>query len=490
MPFSGCDRTYPGHLAGGGDGKVADDNFKDKKITVMGLGLFGGGAGLARFLAHRGAKLIITDLKTEEQLTSSLDTLDGLPAEFHLGGHKEEDFKDVDIVMVNPAVPRDSGFLQIARENNVPLETEMNLFFKLCRAPILGVTGTKGKSTTTALIGEMLRHQGRKIWVGGNIGLGYSLLERIDEIETDDLAVLELSSFQLEDLRGLKMSPHVSIVTNIAPNHLDRHASYAEYIEAKKNITYFQGPDDYCIMNLDDQELRKWPADTGSRARVLWFSTRDAVESGAFLENGRIHLRLSEIEPREAEVSCLSDVKIPGAHNVANILAASCAAFLMGAAGEHISKALREFPGLEHRLEFVCDIDGVRYYNDSIATTSESAVAGLRVFEGPLVLIAGGYDKGTPFDAFAEECAKHTKCVILIGKTAQKIGELIARARGELKLPEILFASSLEEAVRSARGLAQRGDTVLLSPACASYDMFLNFVDRGRQFKALVREVK
>ncbi|MFQ5862821.1 MAG: UDP-N-acetylmuramoyl-L-alanine--D-glutamate ligase [Candidatus Brocadiales bacterium] len=468
---------------------MIDNNmFRDKKITVMGLGLFGGGAGLARFLVRQGARLVITDLKTEEQLASSLATLDGPPVELHLGGHREDDFKGVDMVMVNPAVPRDSRFLQIAKENNVPLDTEMNLFFRLCRAPILGVTGTKGKSTTTALIGEMLHHQGRRVWVGGNLGLGYSLLERIDEIATDDLVVLELSSFQLEDLSKLRMSPHVSIITNIAPNHLDRHGSYAEYIEAKRNIIRFQGPNDYCIMNLDDRELRKWPADT--MARVLWFSTKDVVESGAFVENGKICLRLSEREPGEIEVSCLSNVKIPGAHNAANILAASCAAFLMGAGGEHIDRALREFSGLEHRLEFVCDIDGACYYNDSIATTPESAIAGLRAFEGPIVLIAGGYDKGIPFDALAEECLKRTKCVILIGSTAQKIGELIARARRGSDTPEVIFASSLEGAVRSARNLAQRGDTVLLSPACASYDMFVNFEDRGRQFKALVREAK
>lgn len=462
--------------------------FKNKKITVMGLGFFGGGAGLARFLVRRGAKLVITDLKAEEQLSSSLATLEGLPVEFHLGGHREEDFKDVDMVMVNPAVPRNSPFLQIARENNVPLETEMNLFFKLCRAPIVGITGTKGKSTTTALIGDMLRHRGQRAWVGGNIGLGYSLLERIDEIDKDDPVVLELSSFQLDDLRKLGVSPCVSVITNIAPNHLDRHGSYTEYIDAKKNIIRFQGPDNYCIMNLDDQELRKWTGDT--RANVLWFSIKDTVEAGAFLENGKIRLRLNEREQRETKIACLSDVKIPGAHNVENILAASCAAFLMGAQGKQIERALREFSGLEHRLEFVCEIDGVHYYNDSIATTPESAIAGIRAFEGPVVLIAGGYDKGTPFDAFAAECAKSTKCVILIGKTAQKIGELLARARKNNDIPEIIPAQSLDEAVGLARNLSQRGDTVLLSPACASYDMFVNFEDRGRQFKALVRKAK
>lgn len=471
---------------------TSGNTFKDKKITVMGLGLFGGGAGLARYLIRQGARLIITDLKTEEQLAQPLSTLDGLnglPVELHLGGHREEDFRGVDMVMVNPAVPRDARFLQVARENNVPLETEMNLFFKSCRAPILGVTGTKGKSTTTALIGEMLGHQGRRIWVGGNIGLGFSLLERIDEIGVDDLVVLELSSFQLEDLGKLEVSPHVSIVTNIAPNHLDRHDSYEEYIEAKKNIIRFQGPHDYCILNLDDLELRKWPTDTRAASKVLWFSTENVVDSGAFLDNGSVRLRIGGSGQGETDISCLSEVKIPGAHNITNIVTASCAASLMGASSEHIEETLREFTGLEHRLEFVCETDGVCYYNDSIATTSESAIAGMRAFEGPLVLIAGGYDKGAPFDAFAEECAKSTKCVILIGETAQRIGSLISSAKGEKDTPAILYASSLEEAVRFLGDVAHRGDTVLLSPACASYDMFVNFEDRGKRFKTLVRGI-
>ncbi|MEE9200736.1 MAG: UDP-N-acetylmuramoyl-L-alanine--D-glutamate ligase [Candidatus Brocadiales bacterium] len=467
------------------------DMFRGKKITVMGLGLFGGGAGLARFLAHQGAGLVVTDLKTEEQLASSLASLDvsgTSPIEFHLGGHREGDFKHVDMVMVNPAVPKDSRFLQIARENNVPFETEMNLFFKLCPAPIIGITGTKGKSTTTALVGEMLRQQGRRVWVGGNMGLGYSLLEYMDEIEAGDLVVLELSSFQLDDLGELEMSPHLSVVTNIAPNHLDRHKSLTEYIDAKKNIMRFQGPDDYCVLNLDDEELRKWAAETS--AKVFWFSAGKVVESGAFLENGNIHLRCGNVGQGEAVVACLSDAKLPGAHNVVNMLTASCTAFLTGVEGKSIERAIRGFSGLEHRLEFVCEIDGVRYYNDSIATTAESAIAGLRAFERPVVLIAGGYDKGTPFDALAEECAKRAKSVILLGKTAKNIGELITRAKDGRDAPEILYASSLEEAVRVARGAAQRGDIVLLSPACASYDMFVNFVDRGRQFKALVQEIK
>ncbi|MDO8137183.1 MAG: Mur ligase family protein, partial [Candidatus Brocadiales bacterium] len=244
-------------------------SFKDKRVTVMGLGLFGGGAGLARFLVSQGARVVVTDLKDPSQLSHSLASLKGLPIEFHLGGHHEEDFRDVDMVMVNPAVPKDSAFLGMAREKGVRLETEMNLFFKLCPAPIIGITGSKGKSTTTALLGEMLSRR-VKTWVGGNIGRGYSLLEYIDKITPQHLVVLELSSFQLEDLREVGMSPHLSIVTNITNNHLDRHKSLEDYIEAKKTIIHYQGPEDFAVLNYDDPELRRWSGAT--HASVLWFS--------------------------------------------------------------------------------------------------------------------------------------------------------------------------------------------------------------------------
>lgn len=451
-------------------------DFRDKRVTVMGLGLFGGGAGLTRFLARQGARLVVTDLRGPNQLSTSLATLETLPLELHLGGHREEDFTDVDMVVVNPAVPKDSRFLKIARENNIPLETEINLFFKLCPAPIVGVTGSKGKSTTTAILGELLKGLGKKVWLGGNIGRGYSLLEHVDKIRPEDLVVLELSSFQLEDLAGLKKSPRLSIVTNIAPNHLDRHKDMQSYIEAKKTILRFQNPEDCVILNYDDPELRTWPRHT--RARALWFSTTERLDVGACLVDGQASLR---IDSRELRLSCLPYVKLPGMHNIANILAASLAAFFMGVLRKDMEEVIRNFSGLEHRLEFVQEVDGVQYYNDSIATTPESAIAGLKAFTRPVVLIAGGYDKGSPFEDFARECSRRARGIILIGQTAKKIGALITKGKGPL------YASSLEEAVTIARAVSQKGDVVLLSPACASYDMFINFEHRGRQFKAQVK---
>lgn len=469
--------------------KITD--LKGKKITVMGLGLFGGGAGLTRFLVTHGARVTVTDLKNASQLTPSLKALNGLPLELHLGGHSEEDFKDVDMVIVNPAVPKESRFLHVARENGVPLETEMNLFFKLCPALIVGVTGSKGKSTTTALIAAVLESAlggDKKVWLGGNIGLGYSLLERVEEMGGEDLVLLELSSFQLEDLDKIKKSPHIAVVTNFAPNHLDRHKDMDNYEEAKKAIVRYQTAEDYVILNWDDPMLRRW--DQEVRSRTLWYSLLRKLTSGAYLEGQEVILK---IDSREEKIR-LSCRKLPGRHNLENILAASCASFLLGVNSKDIEKTIESFSGLEHRLEFVAEVNNVKYYNDSIATTPESAIAGLKTFSGeghshrPIVLIAGGYDKKITLESFAQECAQRCKCVILIGETAPALMELIGGFKTGT-LPDVFRVPSLAEAVKLASKSASPGDIVLLSPACASYDMFENFQERGKQFKALVGDL-
>ncbi len=456
---------------------IAD--LKGKRITVMGLGLFGGGAGLTRFLVKQGARVIVTDIKKESQLKPSLQSLNGLPVELHLGGHREGDFKEVDMVMVNPAIPKDSRFLQIAVGNGVPLETEMNLFFKHCPVPIIGITGSKGKSTTTALIASMLKHSDKKIWLGGNIGMGYSLLENLEEMRAEDLVVLELSSFQLEDLDKIGKSPRVAVITNIAPNHLDRHGDMDSYIKAKKTIVRYQSGNDYAILNWDDPEVRGWAQEISSK--VLWYSLEQRITNGASLEGEEATLKINSME----EKINLSGRRLPGRHNLENILAASCTSFLSGVKGKDIENTIESFPGLEHRLEFVAEVKGVKYYNDSIATTPESAMAGLRSFESPVVLIAGGYDKKIPLESFARACAERGKCVILMGETAPTLMELINKYRKGTS-PQTFQVCSLQEAVALASEAASAGDIVLLSPACASYDMFENFQHRGRLFKDLV----
>lgn len=445
----------------------------------MGLGLFGGGVGVAQFLAKQGALVTVTDLRNVSELSSAIKQLEGLPVSYKLGGHREEDFINADMVIVNPAVPDNSKFIHIARNNHVPLHTEINIFFTLCPAPIIGITGSNGKSTTTSLIGKILQQTSRITWVGGNIGR--SLLTNLEEIKPQEIVVLELSSFQLKELSSIKKSPHISIVTNISPNHLDRHTGMDDYIQAKKSIVTYQKPENYAILNYDDPELRKWEKEC--KSHVLWYSTRQRVK-GAFIKDSSIVLFTNG---QERGIVCISKIKIPGIHNLQNILAASCAAHLAGASEQHIERIITNFGGLEHRLEFVREVQGVRYYNDSKATTPESAIAAMRAFQEPVVLIAGGIDKGSNFEKFAETCRQQTKAVVLIGKTAPKIQELILQKMDGEKKPSIFTSNTFKEAFQQAHAIAKTGEIVLLSPACASYDMFLNYEERGKQFKNMVQ---
>ncbi len=449
----------------------------------MGLGLFGGGVGAVKYLASQGADVTVTDLRSAEELSASLKLLENLPVKFRLGKHYEEDFVNVDMLIVSPAVPNDSRFLQLALENSICIDSELSMFFRLCPAPVIGVTGSNGKSTTTSLLGEMLKCAGIKTWVGGNIGI--SLLEKLEEIETDDVVVLEISSFQLEYLARIEMSPHISIVTNIAPNHLDRHKTMENYIGAKKAIINYQHEDDYAIMNYDDPTLKKWEGE--SRGRHLWFSTTEELERGVFLKNNELIINHNS---EKTVIPCSTQIKIKGIHNWQNIMAASYAATLMHADAESIKNAITGFAGLEHRLEYVHTFNEVQYYNDSKATTPEAAIAGIKAFDSPTILIAGGYDKQVSLHHFAEECVRNTKYVILIGDTAKTLQKLIQDIRGEAIGPEICMASSLEESVKKASEVAEPGDIVLLSPACASFGMFANYEERGREFKALVSQLK
>jgi len=443
----------------------------------MGLGLFGGGVGVAKFLVSQGADVMVTDLKSAEELSVSLKLLNGLPVEFRLGKHSEEDFADADMLIVNPAVPNDSRFLQIACDNNVHIDSELNIFFRLVSAPVIGITGSNGKSTTTSLLGEMLKEAGIKTWIGGNIGV--SLLEHLDEIKPDDAVVLEISSFQLDLLSRIEMSPHISVVTNIAPNHLDRHKTMENYIDAKKAMIRYQTEGDYTILNYDDPILREWEGEC--KGHILWFSATKELEHGAFLKNSEII-----INHNSNVIPCPIQTNIKGVHNRQNIMAASYAAIAMHADVKSIKNAIAGFTGLEHRLEYVDTINEVQYYNDSKATTPEAAIAGIKAFDNPTILIAGGYNKKVSLSQFARECAENTKNVILVGETANNIQELIQGVKGEKAGPEVYVATSLDESVRKAYEIAEAGDIVLLSPACASYGMFTNYEERGKRFKALV----
>jgi len=443
--------------------------FRGQRVTVMGLGTFGGQVGAIRFLVDEGAaEIIVTDLKGESELADAVERVRHLPGvTLRLGGHDEADFRNVDAVVVSPAVPRSAAMLAVARAAGVPLTSEMNLFFERCAAPIVGVTGSVGKSTTASMIARVLaaappcpeRRRGAgggQVRLGGNIG-HLALLPIVRDIAPADTVVLELSSFQLESLGELKRSPHVAVVTNITPNHLDRHGTMSAYVAAKQNILRFQGTDDLAVLNAEDPELADWAALTAGR--VVTYRADDA----AGLE-----------------------LKVIGRHNRLNAAAALAVGRAMGLADEAIATALADYAALPHRLAFVREVSGIRYYNDSKSTTPEAAMTALNAFEGtPVVMIVGGYDKQIDLEPLCRELAARAKAVVAIGQTRSQFVELIKRHRGPGGAT-VKMAQDLAGAVRLATYFARRGDAVLLSPACASYDQFENYEDRGRQFCELV----
>ncbi len=453
----------------------------------MGLGMFGGGAGAAKFFAAHGSKVTVTDLKPAGEFRKPLKELSKLKGIiYHLGKHDESDFKRADLIVVNPSVPAGSPYLKIARRHKIPLETEMNLFFRLCPARIIGVTGSNGKTTTTALLGEILHSAIRKVWVGGNIGRG-SLLARLDKISPEDIVVLELSSFQLDDLSRLKKSPFLSVALNIQPNHLDRHGTMENYINAKKNIIRYQDKNSYAVLNKDDKTVFAWSKDCPGG--VFAFSRKENVKRGGFIKGNSFYFNGSSGKP--AFICRASETSLLGDFNRENILAAITVAGILGVPPPAMAKAVKRFKGVEHRLEFVREFRGVRYYNDSIATNPESTIAALRVVSKTaapgIVLIAGGYDKKLPFDDMAKAAVKTVRAAVLLGVTAVKIREAFIKSGMEER--NIITAETFRKAVCIAGRLAKRGDAVLLSPACASYDMFNNFTERGNLFKKLVKRL-
>lgn len=439
----------------------------------MGLGSFGGGLSVTQFLVKQGARVTVTDLQGEEGLAESIERVADLPIAWHLGGHLDADFTraNTDIVVVNPAVKPHNEYLQKARREKLQLTSEMNIFFNLCPAPIVGVTGSNGKSTTASMTARVLQTGEnkktkipyRKVWLGGNIAQE-NLLGRIERIQPNDLVVLELSSFQLYDLGRIHRSPHLAILTNIAPNHLDWHGAMDEYVKAKKNILRYQSGDDYAVLNRLDPEFKNWLNLTP--AKVLWYPPDPQPEI---------------------------PLQVPGRHNQINAAAALAAGEIVGVDPDDAKQALYEYQALPHRLELVRELDGVRYYNDSIATTPQSAIAALEAFDEPKIFILGGYDKNIPFTPLVKKIidSKSAPLVVLLGQVREKLADEFQRCKkqNQTDCPECAKADSLAQAVQITRQYAPPGSIVLLSPACASYDMFPNFQHRGNAFRQLILQL-
>ncbi len=461
------------------------------------------GLALARYLAACGARVTLSDNKPLAALGEGVPALAELGVRLALGG-APLDLDGLDVLFLSPGVPPTAPVVRAARERGLPLSSEPRLFTQVCRAPVVGITGSAGKTTTTALVGRMLEAAGLRAWVGGNIG--QPLTERLLEPAGPDVAVLELSSFQLElfspDYQGPEVearrtpasravslsgwSPHVAAVTNITPNHLDRHPSMADYTRAKANILAYQSPADRAVLNADDPGSRALAG--GAAGRVLWFSLEGGVEEGAFLRGEGLYLRR---DLREERLCGVDEVRLRGRHNLANVLAAACCAGAAGAGTEAMGAAVRAFCGVSHRLEVGRRVGGVTWVNDSIATSPERAIAALRAYTEPLVLLAGGRDKHLPWEGWADLVLERVHTVVAFGEAAPLIGVALDGARRRRGLGDgagcrLETAATLEEGVALAARCARAGDVVLLSPGGTSFDAFVDFEARGRAFCDLV----
>jgi UDP-N-acetylmuramoylalanine--D-glutamate ligase len=440
--------------------------LRDKKVLVVGLARTG--IECARFLLNQGAKVSVSDLRSEMDLKQEINALKGLPIEYLLGGEERRWLEAVDLVVPSPGVPAANPLLHEAYSRGIEILSEVELAYRFFRFPIVAITGTNGKSTTTTLVGLMLKANGTRVFIGGNIGAPL-----IGFVGGDwEWGVVEISSFQLEWVEEFR--PRVAVLLNLTEDHLDRYPDFAAYCRVKKRIFENQTKKDVAILNRDDSLV--WGMRQRRPARIISFGFSE-VDEGVFARSEEIVWREGSSEERFP----LGHVKIQGVHNVENMMAAIAAAKAIGIPAQIIQQTLEEFPGLEHRLEFVREKDGVHYYNDSKGTNVGAVVKSLASFSVPVILIAGGVDKGGDYGVLREDVRKTVKRLVLFGAAK----EMIAKALGALT--ETVIVDDMEAAVRDAHQHARPGDVVLLSPACSSFDMFRNYAERGRVFRSLVQ---
>ncbi len=445
-------------------------SLRGKKILVMGLGV--SNRPLVRMLLAYGCDVTGCDKTPREQFDDELRQLEELGCKMKVGEGYLNDLS-ADIVFRTPGMHPNIPALKALRDGGAEVTSEMEVFFELCPCTVLAVTGSDGKTTTTTLISEMLKASGKKVWLGGNIGT--PLLPIIDQIQETDYAVVELSSFQLMDMRR---SPHIAVVTNLAPNHLDVHKDMEEYIQAKVNLFRYQGSDDVLIVNADNGITSQFVGNGITR----YFSYSGKVKTGTYLEGDVIYRNGTSVLDKK-------EIVIPGEHNVENYMTAILAVDGL-VEDETIRQVARTFGGVEHRIEFVREINGVRFYNDSIASSPTRTIAGLKSFPQKVILLAGGYDKKIPYDVLGPHIVEHVKAVYLCGATGDKIRKAVENAPGyQPGSPALIDCVDLKDATLQAAKDAKCGDVVLMSPASASFDQFKNFEVRGNYFKAIVKEL-
>lgn len=453
-------------------------DFRGKKVGILGLGEEN--LALVEYLVKSGAEITVCDKKREGELGEYYQKVKDLPVQFRLGPDFLDQIATFDIIFRTPGLLYLHPKIQAAKEQGVEVSSQTKLFFQLCPCPIIGVTGTKGKGTTATLISEILNQKSetnQKVYLGGNIGnppIGF-----LDKLTKDDIVVLELSSFQLQDL---DKSPHIAVVLDIKVDHLDYHRDEKEYTEAKTNIVRFQQKNDFAVINADYLTSFNFAAQT--QAEVFWFSRRKSVDQGTWVKNKQeFILRAND---QDSLIAKTNEVTLRGEHNLENIAAAITAAYLAGADVSTIIQTVKDFRGLEHRLEFVLEEDGVKFYNDSFSTTPDTTIAAIRSFKEPIILLIGGSEKNAHYDHLGQEIARSSvKAMINIGQTGQKIIQAVGHQKNIEIISEI---QELSQAVAVAKKIAQKGDVVLLSPASASFDFFKNYKQRGQLFKEEIKK--
>ncbi|MFA5575990.1 MAG: UDP-N-acetylmuramoyl-L-alanine--D-glutamate ligase [Tissierellaceae bacterium] len=449
--------------------------LKNKRVLVLGLGV--SGLSTVKALHSLGAHIVVSDKKTEEELVSFFQDIGEIYLEKHLATDNI-DLEEVDLIVKSPGIPPSNPILFKANSRNIEIITDIELAYRISKTEnIVAITGTNGKTTTTALVAEIFKEANYKTHVSGNIGVG--ILWDMINSDKDDFFIVEASSFQLENTIHFK--PKVSLITNISPDHLDWHGSINNYIEAKKKIFINQDQGDFTVLNYEDEKLREMGKDINSN--LIWFSSSRILDRGVYKNENNIVINDGKDE--KAVIPC-NELKLPGKHNLENVLGGVAIAWVMGVELEYIRRVLKRFQGVEHRIEFVRNINGRSFYNDSKGTNPDSTTRAIEAIEEPIILIAGGYDKGVEFDGLIASFRGKVKGLILLGQTKNKIREAALRSEFE----NIHLVESMEEAVNLSYKLALGGDNILLSPACASWGMYKDFEERGIDFKRLVHDLE
>lgn len=449
-------------------------DIKEKNILVIGLGI--SGVSTAKALDKLGANIYILDSKKEEELKEYMEELKGIDIKYLLED-KKIDFEVIDLVIKSPGVPFDTPIIESLNKNKIEVITDIEAAYRICKNKFIAITGTNGKTTTTALVGEIFKNSKKPYHITGNIGVG--ILWEVVNSNEEDIFIVETSSFQLENTVFFK--PKVSLVTNITPDHLNWHKTFEHYVNSKKKILQNQDEDDFTILNYDDKIVMEMASET--HANVVFFSTDKILDRGIYIEDENIVIKT---EKEKIVVIHKDELKIPGKHNLENALSAIGIGWAMGIDIKTIRKSLIEFEGVEHRLEFVREIKGVRFYNDSKGTNPDASMKAISAIPEPIILIAGGMDKGSEFQEFIDSFKGKVKALVLLGETAEKIKDT-ANKNGFM---EIYIVNDINESVEKSITLSSPGDNILLSPACASWDMFSSYEERGDVFKKSVYKLE